>query len=68
MKTVPPPTLLVKLAADDFTGRIVVRLQPYLHFAEDLRQDLEELEFCGKLAAPPTSLRHSATHRYNGPR
>ena len=68
MKTPPPPTLLVTLAADDFTGKIVVPLEPFLHYAEDLRQDLEDLEYKWKFSAPPASSRHSAHGWHIDPR
>jgi len=49
----PPPTLLVTLNADEYAGRIVVPLEPFLHFAEDIRQDLEDLEYRWKYNQTP---------------
>ena len=57
MTNASPPHLLVMLAGDDQIGRVVVSLESFLAFAQDVTIALENLETDWLFAAAPVARR-----------
>jgi hypothetical protein len=53
MTNASPPHLLVMLAGDDHVGRVVVSLESFLDFSQDVTNVLEDLETDWLHAAAP---------------
>ena len=59
MTNASPPHLLVMLAGDDHVGRVVVILESFLGFAQDVTNALEDVETDWLHTAAPVARRRA---------